>query len=202
MKCSAEFPILTLSQLNQIIDPCGKPNSAAVGENISCDNALRPIQSAFKRYNIRSPEARAMYLSTMSIESGNLTYVKNHWPGRPGQGTYSMMMPINLYTFVKDNKKIFESNPIYSLTIGGEYNDENNSSKVAIINELIKPEFAFLPGAWWIERGAKIANGCSIDMNASPSLEQATKFISSCIGVEANEARLSAYTSALKVLKK
>jgi hypothetical protein len=191
---------LSLSQLSQIINPCGQPNSIAPNENISCDNALPHIQSAIQQFGLTSPEAQAMYLSTMAFESGKLTYVRNHYPGRPGQGTYSMMMPNNLFLFVKDNSNLFSGTQVAGL-VTGSYDDSNDSSKSALLNTLVDPEYAFLPGAWWITKGAALANGCSIDMNSSPSIDQASSFMSQCIGVDPQGERIQAYSAALAALK-
>jgi hypothetical protein len=191
---------ITLAQLNQIIGPCGDPSVVAVGKSISCNDALKFTNDAIERYGLASPEAKAMYLSTMEFESGKLTYVRNQYPGRPGQGTYSMMMPNNLFLFVKDNSNLFSGTQLSSL-VTGTYDDTNTYSKTTILDTLVQPQYAFMPGAWWITKGAALANGCKINMNTSPTLAQAGEFMNSCIGVQPDATRVSGYNNALAVLK-
>ncbi|KXN72702.1 hypothetical protein CONCODRAFT_4437 [Conidiobolus coronatus NRRL 28638] len=169
---------ITFAQLNQIIGPCGDPNVVAVA----------------------SPEAQAMYLSTMAFESVKLTYVRNQTPGRPGQGTYSMMMPNNLFLFVKDNLNLFSGTHLSGL-VTGTYSDADIHSKTTILDTLVQPQYAFMPGAWWITKGATLANGCKINMNMSPTPVQAGEFMNSCIGVQPDEVRMAGYNNALAVLK-
>jgi hypothetical protein len=61
--------------------------------------AAKAINKAFEIYKISSPGQRAGLVAYMLFESGNFKYNKNHYPGRPGQGTRMMAMPsfIKLY---------------------------------------------------------------------------------------------------------
>jgi hypothetical protein len=59
--------------------------------------AARAINKSFETYGISSFGERAGLVAYMLFESGNFTYNRNHFPGRPGQGTRMMAMP----TFVK-----------------------------------------------------------------------------------------------------
>ncbi|KAI1509897.1 hypothetical protein Ptr86124_010935 [Pyrenophora tritici-repentis] len=57
----------------------------------------RAINAAFETYGISSLRERVSLVADILFESGNFKYNKNHYPGRPGQGTGMMAMP----SFVK-----------------------------------------------------------------------------------------------------
>ncbi|OAL07468.1 hypothetical protein IQ06DRAFT_289190 [Phaeosphaeriaceae sp. SRC1lsM3a] len=51
------------------------------------------INKSFETYKITSKGEQAALIAYMVFESGNFKYNKNHFPGRPGQGTRMMAMP-------------------------------------------------------------------------------------------------------------
>jgi hypothetical protein len=55
--------------------------------------AAKAINTAFETYGISSFGERAGLVAYMLFESGKFKYNKNHFPGRPGQGTRMMAMP-------------------------------------------------------------------------------------------------------------
>jgi hypothetical protein len=61
--------------------------------------AAEAINLAFETYGISSSGERAGLVAYMLFESGDFRYSKNHFPGRPGQGTRMMGMPplVKLY---------------------------------------------------------------------------------------------------------
>lgn len=67
-------------------DPC-VDNKEATGECRSAAQAAEPIINSFKKYKIESPAEKAALLSLMAFETGEFAYRKNHYPGRPGQGS-------------------------------------------------------------------------------------------------------------------
>ncbi|KAI0605167.1 hypothetical protein TUN199_10965 [Pyrenophora tritici-repentis] len=67
--------------------------------------AVRAINTAFETYEVSSLGEKAGVLAYTLFESGNFTYNKKHYPGRPGQGTRMMAMP----SFVK----------LYAISVAG-----------------------------------------------------------------------------------
>ncbi|KAF2844299.1 hypothetical protein T440DRAFT_27402 [Plenodomus tracheiphilus IPT5] len=61
--------------------------------------SARAINTAFETYGISSLGERAGLVAYMLFESDNFKYSRNHFPGRPGQGTRMMGMPpvVKLY---------------------------------------------------------------------------------------------------------
>ncbi|KAI1682322.1 hypothetical protein KJE20_07054 [Pyrenophora tritici-repentis] len=68
----------------------------------------RAINAAFETYGISSLRERVSLVADILFESGNFKYNKNHYPGRPGQGTGMMAMP----SFVKPYAHNFRGKPI------------------------------------------------------------------------------------------
>ncbi|KAI9297648.1 hypothetical protein K502DRAFT_312578 [Neoconidiobolus thromboides FSU 785] len=162
---------LTLDKLNRVFSPCG----------------------ALTKYSITKNEQIAYYLSTVSIESGNLTYNKNHFPGRPGQGTYSMLLSHNLFEFYKMEYKNQNN-----------YNETNDSSKIQLLAYLNQNSLSFLPGAWWMAKGAALIQNpsCSSllkDLVGSND-SKVTQLFTTCLGVD-GKARIDAYKYTLNILK-
>ncbi|KAJ9082130.1 hypothetical protein DSO57_1007155 [Entomophthora muscae] len=114
---------LTADKLEATMKPCGQEKGGAEGQSISCKNALPYIKKALDKYGLTTPEEIAFYISVMSVESGNLSYNRNISPGRPGQGTRSMMMPNNLYAFLKASPTIIAEHPELQGYINKPYND-------------------------------------------------------------------------------
>lgn len=197
-------PSLTLAKLNQALAPCGNPNSAALGENISCSEALPHIQAALSAYGLTSAQQIAFYLSIVSVESGNLSFNRNHFPGRPGQGTRSMMMPQNLYAFLKDTPSIVSSNDVLTQVINQPYDDTNSQAKEQVLNVLVSDQYSFLPGAWWIAKGAGLVQNpsCSTlaDSLSSSSPEAVSNLFTQCVGVNGGD-RIQNYQAILSIIQ-
>ncbi|KAI9027691.1 hypothetical protein DFJ74DRAFT_617383 [Hyaloraphidium curvatum] len=50
------------------------------------------LTRAFARYNISNPAEQRALVALTAFETGGFRYERNHWPGRPGQGTRNMQM--------------------------------------------------------------------------------------------------------------
>jgi hypothetical protein len=55
--------------------------------------AATAINKSFDTYKVTATGEKAALVAYMLFESGNFKYSKNHFPGRPGQGTRMMAMP-------------------------------------------------------------------------------------------------------------
>jgi hypothetical protein len=62
-------------------------------ECADASTAAKALNASFAKYNIATPGEQAALIAYMLFESGNFKYSKNHFPGRPGQGTRMMAMP-------------------------------------------------------------------------------------------------------------
>jgi len=123
------------------------------------------------------------------FESGNLKYAKNHFPGRPGQGTRNMQM--------------FEFNVEYAKSIpaiasqldgligtGGTPTDAQKDGLVAKLNE--NREISIGSGPWFMATKC----GEALKMFAAGSVEPAFEAYMACVGVGADGARREYWTRA------
>lgn len=196
---------LTVAKLENAMGSCGLAMGGAEGQNIACGRALPFIQQALEKYGLTTQEQMAFYISVMALESGNLSYNRNIWPGRAGQGTRSMMMPNNLHAFLRDSPDILAAHPELQAYAGSPYDDGNNSAKDQALQVLMKDEYTFLPGAWWIERGGEtMQTGCSHfkqKLAAPISAAGVEELLATCVGVSHDPARTLAYQRALNAVK-
>ncbi|KAJ9054664.1 hypothetical protein DSO57_1011666 [Entomophthora muscae] len=195
---------VTPKMLEAVFHPCGQENTNAKGQNITCGKAADYINKALAKYNLNAPAQVAFFLSIISVESGNLTFNKNVWPGRPGKGTRSMMMPINLHAFLKDSPEILASHPSLRSIAEKPYDDTNDKAKTDVLDVLMQPEYSFEPGAWWIQKGAeKMQPGCTrfySTLESEVTITTLDALLKSCVGVDSNEARRQAFETALKAI--
>ncbi|KAF2132911.1 hypothetical protein P153DRAFT_364168 [Dothidotthia symphoricarpi CBS 119687] len=108
-----------------------------------CADASRAavaINKSFQTYEINSTGQQAALLAYMLYESG-FKYNKNHFPGRPGQGTRMMAMPayVKLYaTSVVGEEAVTEAE-----AVGG---DDGLRAVLALVNS--DDEKSFGSAAW------------------------------------------------------
>ena len=67
----------------------------------TADQAAAAIATSFNTYGITSPGEMAAIIATMAFESGDFKYQKNHFPGRPGQGSKYLHRPTLRLSYVK-----------------------------------------------------------------------------------------------------
>jgi hypothetical protein len=85
---------LTAQELISIAESTASCASAPFpNECADATRAAAAINKSFETYQITSIGEQAAVVAYMLFESGNFTYSKNHFPGRPGQGTRMMAMP-------------------------------------------------------------------------------------------------------------
>ncbi|EMD86593.1 hypothetical protein COCHEDRAFT_1115009 [Bipolaris maydis C5] len=93
-----EFKALSGQVLREIAPKTESCEDAAFPEECAdATRAARAINKAFETYGISSLGERVGLVAYMLFESDDFKYNRNHYPGRPGQGTRMMAMP----SFVK-----------------------------------------------------------------------------------------------------
>ena len=85
---------ITASQLTQIAPTTVSCDGAPFPEECAdATTAATALNSSFEKYGITKAEEKAALIAYTLFESGEYKYSKNHYPGRPGQGTRMMAMP-------------------------------------------------------------------------------------------------------------
>jgi hypothetical protein len=89
-----QAPALTAEIITTIAPATASCNGSEFADE--CADATRAapaISKSFETYGITTAGEQAALVAYMLFESGNFKYSKNHYPGRPGQGTRMMAMP-------------------------------------------------------------------------------------------------------------
>ena len=85
---------VTAEQLTQIAPETASCAGAPFPEECAdATAAATALNKSFGTYGIKTAGEKAALIAYTLFESGNYKYSKNHFPGRPGQGTRMMAMP-------------------------------------------------------------------------------------------------------------
>ena len=172
--------------------------SAIAPKSTSCDPAANfgnecataaqaapALNKVFAKYGIDNAGAQAAVIAWITFESGEFKYKMNHFPepGRPGQGTRSMMMP----PFVAE----------YATQLVGEDKVKAAGAPDKVL-DLVNgdDEGSFGGGAWFMKEKCGNLLG---QFATSPDTAWAS-FITSCVETTATPERDVYWTSAKKAL--
>ncbi|KKZ60617.1 hypothetical protein EMCG_04718 [[Emmonsia] crescens] len=167
-------------------DPC-IDNREAMGECRSAAQAAEPILNSFKKYKIESPAEKAALLSLMAFETGDFAYRKNHYPGRPGQGTRNMQMP--------------QSNGAYAESLDEIKNDlaKAKGDVAAVLDLLLKSEDHDFGSAAWF-----LTTQCTPEVRKrleSGSQEGWEEYLTGCVHTTVTPQRKGYWERAKKEMK-
>lgn len=90
---SAGTPSLTKEILTAIAPATATCGAQDTTECADAPRAVAALNKSFQTYGVKSTGEQAAIVAYTLFESGNYKYNKNHYPGRPGQGTRMMAMP-------------------------------------------------------------------------------------------------------------
>jgi hypothetical protein len=137
--------------------------------------AAAAINKAFTTYQITSTGEQAALVAYMLFESGNFKYSKNHFPGRPGQGTRMMAMPPFVQKYASS---IAGADAVAKAqAIGG---DAGLNAILALVNS--DDEKSFGSAAWFL------TSTCTPEIRAGLVAETTDgwhAFLTECIGTTA-----------------
>jgi hypothetical protein len=167
-------------------------------ETASCSGATFPeecadataaataLNKSFDTYGIKTAGEKAALVAYTLFESGNYKYSKNHFPGRPGQGTRMMAMPpfVSKYaTAVAGADAVATAN-----AAGG---DSGAVAVLALVNS--DDEKSFGSAAWFY------STQCTEDVKAGVQAETIDgwhNFLTACVGTTLDEARDTPWVAA------
>ena len=174
------------------------PGSASCSDPKECrtnKQAADPISKSFAKYGITTSNEAAALLGIMSMESVDLKYGKNQWPGRPGQGCYNMQMPPFNLEYAKSIKELQPQ--VEKLTAG---HAPDNATYTSVLDLLLaNDEYSLGAAAWYYSTKCTddVKNGLKTGGDQGWS-----KYITACIQTEANDERKAPYKRALEALGK
>ncbi|KAF7117522.1 hypothetical protein CNMCM5793_006544 [Aspergillus hiratsukae] len=161
-------------------------DAPAPGECATSEVAAANIAKSFETYKVTSAAEQAAVIGLMAFESLDFEYNRNHFPGVPGQGTRNMQSPAF-------NAKYAASLP----ALADKLKDVSGDLAGVLDLLLSKEEYDFGSGAWFL------TTQCSQDVRSelqSGSEAGWQKYISSCVGTDANEERKAYWTRAVQAL--
>lgn len=153
-------------------------------------HATTAINKSFDTYNVTSIGEQAALVAYMLFESGDFKYSKNHFPGRPGQGTRMMAMP----PFVKK----------YATAVAGEQavvtaeaagGDAGLNAVLALVNS--DDEKSFASAAWFL------TSTCSAEVRAgldAQTVEGWHVFLTTCVETTAAPERDTPWVAAKQIM--
>ncbi|ETN37083.1 uncharacterized protein HMPREF1541_08073 [Cyphellophora europaea CBS 101466] len=156
-------------------------------ECATATDAAPHIVSSFAQYNVTSAGEQAALISWMIFESAGFKYNKNHFPapGRPGQGTRTMMMPEFVQKYAKSIKAL--NGPVGT--------DEQVLALVMV------PEYTFGSAAWF--HSSQCSEGVKKGL-AEGTTKGWEAWLKECVQTEVGEAgpdgRREIYDRARKAL--
>lgn len=151
--------LITADVLKKIAPTSATCAGATFPEECStADDAVSLLNAAFTQYEVTDPWEITAVLSLMIFETEGFKYAKNHFPGRPGQGTRNMQMwnfnweyalsitasdDVALSTAVGNQDKA---------AITADPNALADELKNNVLNLLLQePEAAWGSGAWYLK---------------------------------------------------
>jgi hypothetical protein len=152
--------------------------------------AAAAINKSFATYGITSTGEQAALVAYMLFESGNFKYSKNHFPGRPGQGTRMMAMPpfVSKYaTAVAGDSAVATAQ-----AVGG---DAGLNAVLALVNS--DDEKSFGSAAWFL------STQCTADVRAGLKAETTDgwhAFLTECVGTTAAPERDAPWIAAKQAM--
>lgn len=179
-------PGVTPEQLTQIYPQTASCNGADFPDECrDASQAADPINKSFEKYGLNTTGERAAALALMLYESGGFRYNRNHFPGRPGQGTRNMQM-------IDFNRK-------YATELFGEekVSAANAEGENAVLELVLPDEPSFGSAAWF--QATQCTEQVREGLRAGDQQGWAN-YLSSCVGVQNAEDRESIWRKAVAVL--
>ena len=176
---NANCPIALSSDKILAVAPPSRTCAANLPECRTAAQATEPIAKSFATYQICDPSAQAALVATMALESANFQYSHNVSPGRPGQGTRSMMMPNFVLQYAA------------ALKVGGG-GDAAATLKLLQAN----PEWDFGSAAWYLSSQSACQGARDLFRQKSP--QAWPTYVTQCLGTTMSPERTEYHERALK----
>ncbi|KAJ4342978.1 hypothetical protein N0V87_000696 [Didymella glomerata] len=178
---------ITADQLTQIAPETGSCSGAPFPEECAdATTAATALNKSFDTYGIKTAGEKAALVAYTLFESGNYKYSKNHFPGRPGQGTRMMAMP----PFVaKYATAVAGADAVATASAAG--GDAGLVAVLALVNS--DDEKSFGSAAWFY------STQCTEDVKAGVAAETVEgwhNFLTACVGTTLDETRDTPWVAA------
>ncbi|OHF01263.1 hypothetical protein CORC01_03296 [Colletotrichum orchidophilum] len=160
-------------------------------ECATVDRIAAYLPAAFWKYNVSTTGEMAAVLSLMAFETGEFRYNRNHYPGRPGQGTRNLQMPnYNLmYALSIPELKDKAAEIAGGVADGADLTDDKKNQ---ILDLVIPDDYTWGSAGWFLDT--------QCDKSVKEELETGTvrgfTLYMECIGTSGTEDRVAYWTKA------
>jgi hypothetical protein len=187
----AAIPSVTADDLTKIAPATASCAGAPFpAECADATTAAAALNKSFQKYDIKNVGEQAAIIAYTLFESGNYKYSKNHFPGRPGQGTRMMAMP----NFVSQYAAAI-ADPTAVSTASAAGGDAAKDAVLSLVNS--DDEKSFGAAAWFY------SNVCTPQVKAgiqAQTIEGWHAFLTQCVGTEAVATRDEPWVAAKQIL--
>lgn len=159
---------------------------------MSSVGVVTALVNSFAKYNVNTAPEQAALLSWMAYESAEFKYNRNHFPapGKPGQGTRTMMSP----TFVQQFANSFPELQSKVAAIG-----TGSDTQADQILALVQPDqYSFAAAAWYYSTHCTAAQKQQVQAGGQNNWQ--TAFISGCVNTALDDQRVAYWTKACEAL--
>lgn len=182
---------ITAEQLTQIAPETASCSGAPFPEECAtADTAATALNKSFDTYGIKTAGEKAALVAYTLFESGNYKYSKNHFPGRPGQGTRMMAMPPFIAKYAT---AVAGADAVATASAAG--GDAGLVAVLALVNS--DDEKSFGSAAWFY------STQCTEDVKAgvvAETVEGWHNFLTACVGTTLDETRDTPWVAAKAVI--
>ena len=193
---AAAAPILqpraaTAASIVQQIAPASASCSGApAGDECATASQAAPfLIQAMVDYKLYAPGQIAAVLSLIAFETGDLKYNKNHYPGRPGQGTRNMQMAeYNLAYALSIPDLAPKAQAIAPSGVAGLSDDKLN----AILALVTPDQYSWGSAAWYLTTKCE----ASVVSGLQAGTDAAYQAYLGCVGTSSTPERLAYWTRA------
>lgn len=182
---------VTADQLIQIAPDTASCSGAPFPEECAdATAAAAALNKSFDTYGIKTAGEKAALIAYTLFESGNYKYSKNHFPGRPGQGTRMMAMPPFIAKYAT---AVAGADAVATANAAG--GDAGLNAVLALVNS--DDEKSFGSAAWFY------STQCTEDVKAGVAAESVDgwhNFLTACVGTTLDETRDTPWVAAKAVI--
>ncbi|KIW83398.1 hypothetical protein Z517_02643 [Fonsecaea pedrosoi CBS 271.37] len=187
--------LLYMAPDSNTCDGATYPNECAV----SSLPVVQALVDGFAEYNVTTAPEQAALLSWMVYESGQFKYNRNHFPapGRPGQGTRSMMSPTFVQQYANSIPELqakvaaIAPPPAAGTSLTGAQADQ--------VLALVQPDkYSFAAAAWYYGTHCTDAQKKLVRQGGQKNWEDA--FITGCVQTTVDDDRIAYWKKACQAL--
>ena len=165
---------------------------AKVADCRTAEQAAPHYINAFQRYDIWNTAEMAAVLALVGLESGELQYSHNVFPGRPGQGTNAMLMPNFVFEYARSIPEL--KGELDAITTATSPDGQSADVLNAVLALVQRDEFNFGAGPWYYHAHGSQATKAAF---AGGDIEAGWKSYMADVGVDgANAERVAFWTKA------